>query len=1045
MRALNAPIEINVGDPSFTYTGGPSLMPFRLTANNIKIASYEIGDNNAKVMEMYEDYGFNISGLFQNIVRGISIHAKPTISSPPVGPNWTPTDNSSIYGYIGLQTIEGAIGSTDGSYGQEHAYGTVLIGPTYNTTQSSMIGVPTPQALGISRRITLDGSRDAAIRFMFDGVAGPTAGNVFASTIGTIVPMRIGNTLDALVISAGIGSGLMGNRVTNQGGRIGLGNNALAAFTPQFPMHTRITWDGRVFGGAIGSSPTVGDVNNPWYAGFDYRHKTNPFLVGSTSFQPKNDVGIGFATVAENFNAPSGLTGAYLPMPWIQTYYTEGYDEVPNDGMSGRSQGINAPHLFMQYGPENTSGNIGIGFKPDTVVSSAFAKLSIAGSVTIGSTSGLYHTDGATRRGNSILLEGALIQGATSFINQYNTSVFGSTATAFAYSNNYTVSGAGLIAGRIFLSRGFNGVAFAPDFALPDLKTGIMYDPTAGNEYIGWLTSPRNLPEAIGGPTAPETTATPKRVAKWANRGENGYNNNNQYSSFSVLETFSTKPVTLTTQDLTQQVVNSLFTGGGVLQCSVWEIPVRSSMIFLNLAAGRTGMLRFNTTGSSWVSQVGTATYFLNGFTDPLPTSGNIATRPVGFSLEDGHYDGQTLSLTILDVNEYNTGPLLPNRPAYTGNLQVSVSPSAEFRDDNIIMSAEPFSNPGSGITADDQGALLTMPLTLLPTARISANGFNDAYPMPFGPVNSTAPFTTGITLPVLGSQLNANGAKWTNISRMSGAFAPAIGSFGNFNGSGFGTFYIIPYRTIRFVWRFDSSSGIAGKWFELGRENLVKPSNRTWDPSNYSDGAGSAPPGGGDDGGGDDGPPIEIDDPCCFVAGTLISMSDGSFKAIEDIVVGDKVLSVLDGTQEIIENEIRGTIEVVRSSLCTVTLDNGATFTVSHDHPIWVEGKGWSSIDPAKSEIAYPGIVLIGSEVLSVGDTLFGIDDKPKIISIVDAGLINEKVYTLGTIDRKASNYIANGILAHNVKFDPEDNPNYDPTQEDFLCAFWDDPLMNP
>jgi hypothetical protein len=1024
MRALNAPIEINVGDPSFTYTGGPSLMPFRLTANNIKIASYEVGDNNAKVMEMYEDYGFNISGLFQNIVRGMSIHAKPTISAPPIGPNWTPTDNSSIYGYIGLQALEGAIGSTDGSYGQEHAYGTVIIGPTYNTNQGSMIGVPTPQALGISRRITQGGSRDAAIRFMFDGVKGTTAGNVFSTTIGTIVPMRLfSENLDALVISAGVGSGLMGNRLVGSGGRIGISNNALSAFIPQFPSHTSITWDGQVFGGAMGTSPTVGDPNNPWYAGFDYKHKTNPFLLGTTSFQPRNDVGIGFATVAENFNAPSGLTGGYYPMPWIQTYYVEGYDEVPNDGMAGRSQGINAPHLFMQYGPETTSGNIGIGFKPDTVVSSAFSKLSIAGSVTIGSTSGLYHTFGAIRRPNSILLEGALIQGAVNYINQYDTTIFGSTATANAYANNYTISGNGLIAGRIFLSRGFNGVTFAPDYALPDLKTGMQYDFNTGNEYIGWLTSPRNLPASVGGPTAPDTATTPKKVVKWANRGENGYNNNNDYSSFSVLETFSTKPVTLTAQDLTQKLTNVVFGSGGgapTLQCSTWEIPVRSSMIFLDLALGRTGMMRYT---GSWGSQAGSTPYFLNGFVDP-PSSANIQTRPVGFSLEDGHFDGQTLHLVVLDVNVFNTGPLLPNRPPWNGSLPQVLAPSAFNSDDNIVMAPEPH-------TRNEQLAPsvsnLQMPLA---STRVNIYGNNDAYPIPMGAPGPssvyTAAQTTG-TLNALRDEINNQALKWTNRSKSGSSFSspatPGGPVWGAFNGVGYGTFYIIPYRSIRFVWRFNSSSGTEGKWWELGRENLVRPLSRSWNPGDWTQINDPADPGSGDD---PDPDPIDPIDPlCCFVAGTLISMADGTFKAIEDIKEGDIILSVLDGTQEIIENGIRATVEVERSELYTVTLDNGNTFTITDDHPVWVEGKGWSSVDPTRSEISYPGIVLIGSEVLSVGDVLFGIEDKPKIISIVDAGLRNESVYTIGTTNKNAQNYFANGILSHNVKiiYDPNNN----------------------
>ena len=1001
IRSINSPIEINAGDQSF-----PTFMPVKITGNNIKIGSYEAGDSDAKIIDMISDYGFSIGAMFQNKVRGLVINAKPSINVAPIGPNWTPTDNTSVWSYVGLQNIQGAIGSTDGSFGQEHGYGTVIIGPTFNTLQGSMIGVGTPQALGISRRITLESTRDAAIRFMFDGVAGGTAGNLFASTIGTIVPIRfINEGLDALIISSGIGSNLASNRVANTGGRLGFSNNALRAFKPMIASHTRITWDDRVYGGAFGSAPSAIDVYSPWFAGWDIKHKSNLGFVGYT---PKNDVGIGFATVAESFTYPGSPGGTgYYPMPLLQTYYTEDYDAVPFDQVGGRSQGIKAPHLFMQYGDESDSGNVGIGFKPDAAISSAYSKLHVNGGVVIGSTANSYHSPSTIRRANSILLEGALIQGAINFAGQYGTSIFGATATVNAYVNNYTISGNGLISGKNFLSRGFSAITFAPDFALPDLKTGMMYDPTAGYEYIGWLTSPRNLPASVGGPTAPDTTTTPKKVAKWANRGENGYNNNNEYSSFTIEETFSTRPVTVTTQGLTQKLVNSNFASGGQLICSIWEIPVKSSMIFLDLGSPRNQVSYYTGGGvGSWQGYASPGNFYLNGSS----TSTSISLISAGFSLEDGHYDGQTLNLFILDVDPQNNGPLLPNRPAYTGSLPVSIPLGLEQRADNIVMAPEPMAKVDAGTINPPYSANLSMPLFSMPlfATKININGLNDAYPVPFGPAGASSQLNNGNNITsLLGAttaiaEINKNTYKWTNRTKSGQASTIA------FNGSGFGTFYIIPYRSIRFVWRFDSSSGFAGKWYELGRENLVRPLVRSWDPNDYADTAAGASAGDGD---------VIIVDPnptptCCFVSGTLISMSDGTFKAIENVNPGDKILSVIDGTQEIIENEVTIRIKAIRDELYTITLDNGNIITGTDDHPIWVEDKGWSSVDPSKSAISYPSLPVVKIEV---GDILFGINGNPTIVSIVDAGLKAEETYTLTTSNRNALNYIANGILAHN------------------------------
>ena len=605
-----------------------------------------------------------------------------------------------------------------------------------------------------------------------------------------------------------------------------------------------------------------------------------------------------------------------------------------------------------------------------------------------------------------ISVQGTIVQGATAFSELFSTSVWGASATNTAYLNNYTLSGNGLVSGRNFLSRGFPGMTFAPDFALADLKTGIMYDPSAGNEYIGWLTSPKALPNIVGGPSTIDENQTPKKVAKWANRGEKGYNNNNDYASFTVEDTFSTRPITITTADLNQKLVNTIFPSSATLRCSIWEIPTRSSMVFLDLSSPRGGVSVYQ--GPNWVTLTGPSTYYLNGEKSGTPPA-MVNIRSAGFSLEDGHYDGQTLNLTVLEVDPTNTGTLLPNRPLYTGSLPQNIFPTFVNTDDNIVMAAEPFSVLGIGAYSFTEMPLNTggSILGVHQTSRIEKDGFNDAYPTPFGPFNTTAPAPSGsLSTAGLVNAINTNSTKWTNRGVLGGTAGPSYP--GGFNGQGYGAFYIIPYRSIRFVWRFNSSSGTAGKWYEMGRENLVRPLSRTWDSTEYLNGATQSDPG---DGSGDTVDPLPVET-CCFLPGTLITMADGTYKAIEDVVVGDLVISVIEGTQEIVENKVIQVVESFRKELFEITLDNGNKFTTTNDHPIWVEGKGWSAVNKEFSASVYKNLTISS---INVGDSLFSLDSNPKIVSIENSELESSWTYTFATENVQALNYFAADILAHN------------------------------
>ena len=93
--------------------------------------------------------------------------------------------------------------------------------------------------------------------------------------------------------------------------------------------------------------------------------------------------------------------------------------------------------------------------------------------------------------------------------------------------------------------------------------------------------------------------------------------------------------------------------------------------------------------------------------------------------------------------------------------------------------------------------------------------------------------------------------------------------------------------------------------------------------------------------------PPILPQCFTCFVEGTMISMADESEKAIEDVEIGDVVLSYDFDNKAIVHKTVCMVDNPTRSNIVDITLCNKRTVSSTTDHPYWVDGKGWCSIDP--------------------------------------------------------------------------------------------------
>ncbi|WP_239551401.1 polymorphic toxin-type HINT domain-containing protein, partial [Paenibacillus elgii] len=97
-----------------------------------------------------------------------------------------------------------------------------------------------------------------------------------------------------------------------------------------------------------------------------------------------------------------------------------------------------------------------------------------------------------------------------------------------------------------------------------------------------------------------------------------------------------------------------------------------------------------------------------------------------------------------------------------------------------------------------------------------------------------------------------------------------------------------------------------------------------------------------------------------CFTAGTKVLTDEGE-KPIEDIEVGDKVLSKDDETGEVAYKEVTATFNHETDEIYKIHVGD-QVIESTFNHPFWVEGKGWTFVKDLKV-----GDLLVRSE----GNTL--------------------------------------------------------------------------
>ena len=151
----------------------------------------------------------------------------------------------------------------------------------------------------------------------------------------------------------------------------------------------------------------------------------------------------------------------------------------------------------------------------------------------------------------------------------------------------------------------------------------------------------------------------------------------------------------------------------------------------------------------------------------------------------------------------------------------------------------------------------------------------------------------------------------------------------------------------------------------------------------------------------------------CCFDAGSQVLMADGTTKNIEDVQIGDLVMSLNEDTGEFITQKVTGTIINPKSvDLVYVYLSNGTRIGMRAYHPL-LTTEGWKSLRPDSPDARRENIE--GLSLLEVGDTLVGYGEDVTIVAIEQREEVeNYKTYNLSV--EGYHNYVVEGIVAHNV-----------------------------
>ncbi len=148
-----------------------------------------------------------------------------------------------------------------------------------------------------------------------------------------------------------------------------------------------------------------------------------------------------------------------------------------------------------------------------------------------------------------------------------------------------------------------------------------------------------------------------------------------------------------------------------------------------------------------------------------------------------------------------------------------------------------------------------------------------------------------------------------------------------------------------------------------------------------------------------------------CFPAGTKVLMSNGIQENIENVKLGDMVLSYDESNGLNLPSKVLSIESPIRDNLCNITFHSGSFLLMTDEHPIYTT-EGWKSINPLNtlqenSKLKLRGVLQVGDKVLDSFGEYFEIEEITCKSMII-------QTYNLKEIANYHT-YYANNLLVHN------------------------------
>ncbi|RHX83650.1 hypothetical protein DLM75_23750 [Leptospira stimsonii] len=162
-----------------------------------------------------------------------------------------------------------------------------------------------------------------------------------------------------------------------------------------------------------------------------------------------------------------------------------------------------------------------------------------------------------------------------------------------------------------------------------------------------------------------------------------------------------------------------------------------------------------------------------------------------------------------------------------------------------------------------------------------------------------------------------------------------------------------------------------------------------------------------------------------CFVAGTLVHTKNG-YKKIEEIAVGDYVLSYNQSSESLEYNRVVKTFVRETTRIYKIEYENGRIVETTETHPFYIEGKDWVS---AKNLVVGDASVLSNESTLKVSS--ISIDDR------------FETVYNFEVENAHTYFVTEDAVLVHNKCVIKEPDPGRRQKLFDMMQSLTDDKLQ--